>query len=183
MYTDFAYPKTIDFYIDKIITNGNSNNILQFGIRTINCENLNDNNLLIGYVFLKNIEWNNRSAQLEVAIAERDFVNLGLGSEVAQLILDYVFNELNLNRIESCVMSNNIGAIRMFEKAGFSIEGVGREAVFRDGVALDKIYLGILASEWRAKQGEEKEEGLGELDTLDGYEEYDGYDDEGTLED
>jgi RimJ/RimL family protein N-acetyltransferase len=48
-------------------------------------------------------------------------------------MIRYGFMELNLNRIQTQDMEENIGGWRADEKAGFKFEGVLREAILRFG--------------------------------------------------
>ncbi len=148
----FALPREIEYYSNLIEKNNEADNIIQFCIKTINCENLEDNDMIIGFALLNDIEWNNRSANLVLAIAENDFKNMGLGTETLQILLDFAFNELNLNRIGVSMISNNERALHLFEKSGFVIEGSMRQAVLRDGIKLDKIFMSILKAEWSTIQ-------------------------------
>lgn len=140
--TEYATPHNEEFYLSQINSFANAPDIIEFGIRTSNQEKL------IGFISLHSIEWNNRLASLAVGIGDSSFRGKGFGSEAIQLILNYAFNELNLNKIELDVISNNINAIACYEKNGFSIEGTAREAILRDGKKYDKIYMGILRREW-----------------------------------
>jgi RimJ/RimL family protein N-acetyltransferase len=46
------------------------------------------------------------------------------------LLEEYAFGLLNLHRLYACVYSDNIGALRFFEKRGWEHEGVMRDASF-----------------------------------------------------
>lgn len=142
--TDYAVPRSANYFRSEIEANASSHNGLEFGIRTI------EDDRLIGFVSLHSIEWNNRAGRLAVGIGERDYRGKGYGTEVLQLILRYAFDELNLNRVGLDVIGNNKAAIRCYEKSGFVVEGVVREGVIRDGQKQDRIYMGILKSEWES---------------------------------
>ncbi|MXO81399.1 GNAT family N-acetyltransferase, partial [Paenibacillus sp. OT2-17] len=106
--------------------------------------------VLIGFVAIHGIEWNNRSGQLAIGIGNTDYRGKGFGAEAVGLILRYAFYELNLNRVGLDVIEYNTQAIRTYEKAGFQLEGRVRSAVLRDGNSYDRIMMGILYSEWRS---------------------------------
>jgi RimJ/RimL family protein N-acetyltransferase len=76
--------------------------------------------------------------------------NRGLGSEATRLIVGYGFEELGLHRIELTVFAFNPRAQRAYEKAGFVVEGVRRQALKWDGERYDDIQMAILAPEWKA---------------------------------
>ena len=73
----------------------------------------------------------------------------GLGTEATRLIVGYGIEELGLHRIELGVYAFNPRAQRAYEKAGFVVEGVRREALLWDGEWVDSIVMSVLASEWK----------------------------------
>jgi RimJ/RimL family protein N-acetyltransferase len=140
--TDFAVPQSYDAIKDEDLKRGNNSNSIQFRLRTI------ENDCLIGFVALHNIEWNNQSCLLAIGIGNADYRGKGYGKDALWLILRYAFYELNLNRVGLDVISNNIPAIEAYKKVGFSVEGSMRNAVYRDGKYYDRIIMGILRNEW-----------------------------------
>jgi len=104
---------------------------------------------LIGQVGLSHYDARNRTAQLGIAIGIRDEQNKGYGTEAVRLIIDYGFREMNLNRIELAVSPFNPRAIHVYEKTGFTHEGVKRQALYRDGRYHDVIVMAMLRDEWR----------------------------------
>jgi RimJ/RimL family protein N-acetyltransferase len=73
----------------------------------------------------------------------------GLGTEAAKLIVGYAFEQLGLHRIGLDVFAFNPRAKRAYEKVGFVVEGVRRDAFRFDGQYTDEIMMAILANEWR----------------------------------
>ena len=55
---------------------------------------------------------------------------------------------IGLHRVDSCVNTYNVRAIRCYEKAGFRREGTLRDALFRDGAYHDVFRMGVLHSEF-----------------------------------
>ncbi|MFE1835801.1 GNAT family N-acetyltransferase [Streptomyces sviceus] len=74
----------------------------------------------------------------------------GLGTEATRLVVGYGFEQLGLHRIELEVYRHNSRALRVYEKAGFTVEGVRREADLRDGEWVDWVVMGLLDREWAA---------------------------------
>lgn len=74
----------------------------------------------------------------------------GLGTEAARLIVGYGFERLRLHRIDLDVFAFNPRAKRAYEKVGFVVEGVRRDAFRFDGEYTDEILMAILAPEWFA---------------------------------
>ncbi len=139
--TDYARPVTVEDMAKRM--NESGPNSVYFHIRTL------DTDQFIGFVVLHSIEWNNQCGLLAIGIGEPEFRGHGYSSEALQLIINYAFRELNLNRIGLDVISTNPRAIRAYQKAGFQMEGTMRQAVLRDGQPADRIIMGILRSEWK----------------------------------
>ncbi|WP_410787892.1 GNAT family N-acetyltransferase [Kribbella sp. C-35] len=72
----------------------------------------------------------------------------GLGTEATRLIVGYGIEQLGLHRISLGVYAFNPRAQRAYEKAGFTTEGVLRDALLWDGEWVDEIVMSVLASEW-----------------------------------
>ncbi|MBO3286476.1 GNAT family protein [Paenibacillus sp. FSL M8-0228] len=137
--TDLALPYTLK----QMESEGSPrSNEVYFRLRTL------ADDVLIGFVAIHGIEWNNRSGQLAIGIGNTEYRCKGFGAEAVGLILRYAFYELNLNRVGLDVIEYNTQAIRTYEKAGFQLEGRVRSAVLRDGNSYDRIMMGILYSEW-----------------------------------
>ncbi|MBC1422200.1 GNAT family N-acetyltransferase [Listeria seeligeri] len=141
--TDFAKPRNTEFFKNQIQSFEDSTDMIQFGIY------VPQNQLLIGFISLHSIEWNNQIASMAIGIGEAEYRKNGYGSEAIQLLLNYAFHELNLHKVELDVISNNDTAIYCYKKNGFETEGVAKEAILRDNQRFDKLYMGVLAKDWR----------------------------------
>ena len=109
---------------------------------------LNSDNRLIGLVGLKDINYINQSAEFYVIIGDRSLQGRGYGTEATKLMIRYGFMELNLNRIQTQDMEENIGGWRADEKAGFKYEGTLREVILRFGKYNDVRIYSLLRSEY-----------------------------------
>lgn len=98
----------------------------------------------IGTCQLLNINWVHRSAELQIRIASTKHQGKGYGSEAVQLLCTFGSSDLNLHRIYLHVFVSNQRAIRVYEKCGFTIEGVLKEAAFIDNSLLDVILMAKL---------------------------------------
>lgn len=116
---------------------------------TLSIRTIADDRLLGNCAFFS-ISQKNRSATFGIAIGDKDYWGRGYGFEATQLMVRFGFDELNLNRIQLDVYDFNPRAIRAYEKAGFSKEGVRRKAVFREGSYHDVYLMAILREEWLA---------------------------------
>ncbi len=109
---------------------------------------LNSDNRLIGLVGLKEINHINQGAEFYVIIGDRSAWFKGYGTEATKLMFRYGFMELNLNRIQTHDMDENIGGWRADEKAGMKFEGTLRQVIFRFGKFHDVRVYSILRSEY-----------------------------------
>lgn len=115
---------------------------------------------LIGFVRLEGIEWNNGSGRLTLGIGAAEDRGQGYGAEALRLVLRYAFEELNLHRLAATAAEDNAGALRFFERAGFSAEVRRRQAIMREGRRWDELFLGLLREEWvQVEGGKSKVEG------------------------
>lgn len=108
-----------------------------------------NNDKLIGNCSILNISQKDRIAEVGIFIGEEANRSNGYGAEALKLLLDYGFNYQNLNNIMLTVMSFNERAIRCYEKVGFKEFGRRRECYFLNGKYYDRIYMDILASEFK----------------------------------
>jgi RimJ/RimL family protein N-acetyltransferase len=108
--------------------------------------------VLIGNISLHNIHVRCHHAELGIVIGEKDYWGKGYGTDAITTLLDYCFNELNLQRVWLRVFSFNQRGIRCYEKCGFVVEGRLRRHMWRHGSYHDELHMGILREEWHARQ-------------------------------
>ena len=73
----------------------------------------------------------------------------GYGAEATQLMVDYLFLQREIVRIEILTNVRNKPAQRALEKAGFTVEGTIRKHQLVRGVWNDFYLLSILREEWK----------------------------------
>ena len=105
-------------------------------------------NKYIGNVYATDIDQTNRSCTTGVLIGNHDYWSQGYASEAYRLLLDYLFNERNINRVQAYVLENNVASIKMHQKVGYKIEGTLRQSVYKNGKYLDLVILSVLKDEY-----------------------------------
>ncbi|HZT95742.1 MAG TPA: GNAT family N-acetyltransferase [Chloroflexota bacterium] len=70
-----------------------------------------------------------------------DFQNLGVGSALMEAMMDLADNWLGLHRVELTVYADNAGAVHLYQKFGFEIEGTARDFAFRRGRYVDAHFM------------------------------------------
>ncbi len=109
-------------------------------VQMIICDLFTD--MPFGSVYIRDIDRVHNKAEYGIFIGEDDARGRGVGTAAARLMLRYCFEEEKLHRIYLRVYSDNLQAIRSYEKAGFA-----REGLLRDDVRIDGKYRDI---QWMA---------------------------------
>lgn len=99
---------------------------------------------LVGSCQLLDISMAHRRAELQVRIGEPDARDRGFGTEAIRALLNHGFGKLRLHRISLTVRADNARAIRAYEKSGFRLEGVLRDAAFIEGRFVDMVCMAVL---------------------------------------
>lgn len=102
----------------------------------------------IGGCGLNNVDWKNRVAMVGIFIGDKDYWGKGYGSDAMTVLINFIFNEMNLNRIMLNVYGFNKRAIKSYEKCGFVKEGLLRQALFKGGQYHDEVIMSILREEY-----------------------------------
>ena len=87
-------------------------------------------------------------AEMGIAIHDKTQWSGGLGTDAVRLVVDYAFEELDLNRVELTTDEENARAIRCYEKVGFVREGLLRQHRLVDGRYGNTVIMSILRDEW-----------------------------------
>ena len=87
-----------------------------------------------------------RSAVLGYWI-DRDQAGRGIVPRAAALLIDHLFAELGLHRVEVTVRPENTASLRVVEKLHLRAEGVRRSAIHVDGAWRDHLVFALTAEE------------------------------------
>lgn len=101
----------------------------------------------LGSISLKNINYDDKNAEYAICI-RKGSTGKNIAYEASNKILKYAFNELNLNRVYLDVVSNNVRAVKFYEKFGFKYEGEFKEAINIKGNLEDLKWYRMLKSEF-----------------------------------
>jgi RimJ/RimL family protein N-acetyltransferase len=99
---------------------------------------------LIGYIQLLQIDAIHRSATIGIRIGEAAQRGQGFGREALHLAVEFCWNGLNLSRLGLCVFAHNESALRLYASAGFEREGLLKRALFIDGRWVDVVIMSLL---------------------------------------
>lgn len=107
-----------------------------------------ETNKYIGNIYLKNIDYFNKSASSAKLIGDKNFWGKGYGTEATLLMLYHAFYDLGLERVESRILSSNKASIRVQEKCGYQVEGILRKAAFKAGELQDIVIMSVLKNDF-----------------------------------
>jgi RimJ/RimL family protein N-acetyltransferase len=105
----------------------------------------------IGTMGLFGIDYVNGHGGIGISIGDKELWGKGLGTDAMFALLDFGFGMLRLERLWLEVYDFNTRARRSYDKCGFTLEGVERHAVYKQGRYLDVQLMSILADEWAAQ--------------------------------
>ncbi|RSD25484.1 GNAT family N-acetyltransferase [Mesobacillus subterraneus] len=111
-------PEDFEPIIPIWIKNYADNNGFDAGIR--------HNGSLVGMIGLHFIDWKNKSTSIGYFLAE-EAQGKGIITRSVKALLDYLFSDLVLNRVEIQCATSNHRSIAIPEKLGFTKEGITRE--------------------------------------------------------
>lgn len=96
-----------------------------------------------GLIGLLSIDEKNSKAEYYVCMGEVAYKGKGIAKKASDLILDYAFNKIGLNRVYLYTEADNFAAQRLFEKVGFIREGIIHSDLIINGRFVDRIIYGI----------------------------------------
>jgi len=108
---------------------------------------------LIGKAIVQGINWPNGYCAIQIGIGAPEDRRKGYGTQALQMLVRFVFAELNLFRIAANVPEYNAGAIALLKKLNFVEEVRRRQGLERDGKRWDLLTFGLLKDDW-VKQAE-----------------------------
>lgn len=107
-----------------------------------------DTNKLLGCIYLNVHDEKARSYGIDYFIRE-DSWNKGYATEASKCILNFAFEKLNVNRIESSGAKSNPGTLKVMEHIGLKYEGVRKNGIFYYyGGIQDLVLYGITKEEY-----------------------------------
>jgi len=107
----------------------------------------------IGNAQIYDINWIHRTALRGVVLGDKKCWGKGYALEIIKLLNTYTFEYLNLNKLISSTCADNAAIQKLNTKAGCTQEGIGRQEFYRDGKYYDRVYWGILKSEYLDQKG------------------------------
>ncbi|MEN8121645.1 MAG: GNAT family protein [Bacteroidota bacterium] len=105
-------------------------------------------NEMVGYTSISKINIRNRNAWMGEMVIDEGHWNKGYELAANALVLEFVFDELGLNRLYTSYLESNEVSKKIFADMGFSVEGVLREDVYKGGKFHNVEVVSLLKSEY-----------------------------------
>lgn len=105
---------------------------------------LKDEGKAIGTLILSDINQKDGTAQIHIKMSKDGGRGRGYGTDAVNTLVGYAFRELRLHCVYANILSYNAASVRLFEKCGFSRDGILRSRVFKGGSFVDVYTYSIL---------------------------------------
>lgn len=103
----------------------------------------------IGLTGLWEIDWHNRTALTALKLGSSSVRGKGYGTDAIFTVMEYAFHQVGLNKLWGEILMYNLASYRAYIKnCGWTVEGINREHVFRDGIFHDQLRVSILRREY-----------------------------------
>jgi RimJ/RimL family protein N-acetyltransferase len=108
-----------------------------------------DNEIIIGYLSINNIDFRNRKAEWGgMIIGDKNYWGKGVGTEAARLMLKFVFEELNINLFWAFWIEENYASIKIGEKIGFKKIGLLPQSIYKNNKYHNQLIMYMLKDDY-----------------------------------
>ena len=108
-----------------------------------------DSDEIIGYTSISDIDYRTGSCFWSGIKLSRECAGCGYGTQVALMVLKYVFEELRMVRCIGKCQEDHMPALRMMEKVGYSKEGLMRKSLFKNGHHINQWLMSITDDDYK----------------------------------
>ena len=81
----------------------------------------------------------------------------GLGAALEFALIDHVFGDLQLEKLNCEVLETNPAVVKMHGRFGFEKEGYRRSNIIKDGKRIGVFFLGLTKADWSSRRAEVEE--------------------------
>lgn len=139
----WAFPLSIEQQELWFENNINDNKNFRFVIETVE-------DGALGVATLTDLDWKNRTATHGIKLASAERRTKGIGTDSVMAIMRYAFDELGLHRLDSARFVTNKASEALYNKCGWTVEGIKRKCIFKRGEWRDLVLFGILEEDYRS---------------------------------
>ncbi|MCK5074616.1 MAG: GNAT family N-acetyltransferase [Bacteriovoracaceae bacterium] len=139
------FNKEVDYgesFVEECINNKDKSKSQTFAIDS-------DKNIYIGGCGYFRVDSRNATCYIHIAIGDPDYYNRGYGADALKTLCNYLFNEVNIRKIQLEVLAYNVRAIRCYEKLGFKHEGRRLKEIYRNGKYYDECLTALFKNDFK----------------------------------
>ena len=122
-----------------------------------------ENDQMIGWYSINDIDYRNRKCYCGgVVIGEKEYRDGIAFKEAGDLAFRYIIYELNMNRVTGICLKENVMSRAVMEASYWKLEGIEREAIYKNGSYHDKCHYAILRADFfeHKKNGDYEERAI-----------------------
>jgi RimJ/RimL family protein N-acetyltransferase len=99
--------------------------------------------------FYVGISWSGRCAEIGYTF-HPDYWGVGYATEAARAIVDHLFTDLGVSRVEGSLHPDNPPSARVLEACGLTFEDLTRQSLWVGNKCSDDVLYGMTRSDWEA---------------------------------
>ncbi|HBK82321.1 MAG TPA: GNAT family N-acetyltransferase, partial [Flavobacterium sp.] len=107
---------------------------------------LHNSHNAIGLIDLFDYNPTNNRAGVGIVIHQKQYRQLGIGSEALQLLIQYSFSHLSLHQLYANIGTQNKNSITLFTKFGFQLVGIKKQWNYINGFYHDEALYQLINS-------------------------------------
>lgn len=107
----------------------------------------------VGIIGLFEIDGENRKAGFYITLGEKKYQGKGIAKKATVMFLRKMFEQFSLHKIYLYTDVENKPARRLYEKIGFTLEGIMRDELFYQNHYVSRCYYSMLFEEFEEKWG------------------------------
>ncbi len=104
---------------------------------------LKDSKKHIGNIKIDPIDLKNNSGEYGILLGDKENWGKGYAKEASKRIVEYCFKELSLSKITLGVIEDNVGAVNLYKKMGFTIDEIKKDIGVYNGKLCNAIRMSI----------------------------------------
>ena len=90
----------------------------------------------------------NETADVGILIGHRESWGHGYGLEAWMLVAQFLFESQGIRKLTAGTAANNIGMLKIMERAGMQPDGRRARQLLIDGAEVDVVYTAVFSDQW-----------------------------------
>ena len=103
---------------------------------------------IIGGCSINSTNIKNRNCTIGIMIGNKNYWGKGYGYDALSILIKFIFEECNMEKIKLSVFSLNPRALACYKKLGFKEEGRLKKEIFREGKYHDEILMALFKDDY-----------------------------------